>query len=100
MSKLKSEKLEENGISVGEAIDILFKIKDEALQQMDRVDENINLLTQITTSRDADKKIDILEKTYGDSDKNYEMKIKDVKQKLVGVEISLNFKKSSNLIVF
>lgn len=48
--------LEENGISLGEAIDLLFEIKEEAFIQMDRVDENIDFVTQITASRNADKK--------------------------------------------
>ena len=48
--------LEENGISVGEAIDVLFEIKNKAIEQMDEIDENMDVLTQIATSRDADKK--------------------------------------------
>ena len=74
--------LEENGISVGEAIDLLFKIKDEAIQQMDSVDESIDIITQITSSIDADKKIEIMEKTYNNSDKTPEMKIQETKHKV------------------
>ena len=57
----KVKKLEENGISVGEAIDLLFEVKDEAIKQMDKIDENMDIATQIATSRDADKK----NRTYG-----------------------------------
>ena len=78
----KVKKLEENGISVGEAIDLLFKIKDEAIHQMDSVDESIGIITQITSSIDADKKIEIMEKTYNDSDKTPEMKIQETKHKI------------------
>ncbi len=74
--------LEENGIGLGEAIDLLFEIKEEALNQMDAVDENIALVTQITESRNSDKKIELIEKAYGDSQKTPEMKVKDVKQKV------------------
>ena len=66
----KVEKLESNGISVGEAIDLLFEIKEEAFDQMDRVDENIDFVSKITDSEDANKKMELLEKTYGDSEKN------------------------------
>jgi hypothetical protein len=79
MEKVKT--LEENGIGIGEAIDLLFEIKEEAFNQMDKVDENIDIVTKIT-SIDADKKIEIMEKTYGDTEKTPEMKIKEVKQKV------------------
>ena len=77
----KVKKLEENGISIGEAVDLLFEIKSEAMHQMDEVDENIDLVTQLT-SRDADNKIELMEKTYGDSEKTPEMKIQEVKHKV------------------
>ncbi len=78
----KVEKLESNGISVGEAIDLLFEIKEEAFDQMDRVDENIDFVSKITDSEDANKKMELLEKTYGDSEKTYEIKIQEVKTKI------------------
>lgn len=74
--------LEENGISVGEAIDVLFEIKNKAIEQMDEIDENMDVITQIATSRDADKKIELMEKAYADSEKTPEMKIQDVKHKV------------------
>ena len=37
----------------------LFEIKDEALHQMDDVDENIDIVSQITASRNADKKMEL-----------------------------------------
>lgn len=77
----KVKKLEANGIGIGEAIDLLFEIKEEAMNQMDEVDENIDIITKIT-SIDADKKIEMMEKTYGDTEKTPEMKIKEVKQKV------------------
>ena len=74
--------LEENGISIGEAIDLLFEIKEEAFIQMDRVDENIDFVTQITASRNADKKKEIMENMYGDSEDTRDKKIKEAKQKV------------------
>lgn len=78
----KVKKLEENGISVGEAIDLLFEIKDEANKQMDKIDENMDIATQIATSRDPDKKIELMEKAYAESEKTPEMRIQDVKHKV------------------
>ena len=78
----KVKKLEENGISLGKAIDLLFEIKEEAMNQMDEVDENLEIIDQIATSRDADEKIEMMEKAYGNSEKTHEMKIQDVKRKV------------------
>lgn len=78
----KVKRLEENGISVGEAIDLLFEIKDEANQQMDKIDENMDIATQIATSRDPNKKIELMEKAYAESEKTPEMRIQDVKHKV------------------
>ena len=77
----KVKRLEEKGICIGEAIDLLFEIKEEAMNQMDEVDENIDIITKIT-SIESDKKIELMEKTYGDTEKTPEMKIKEVKQKI------------------
>jgi uncharacterized protein YoaH (UPF0181 family) len=78
----KVKKLEEHGISLGEAIDLLFEIRDEAFQQMDEVDENIDIVTQITSSINSEKKMELMEKSYGDSEKTPEMKVNEVKQKV------------------
>lgn len=78
----KIKELEEHGIGLGEAIELLFEIKDEALHQMDEIDENIGLVTKIAESMDASKKIELMEKAYGDSEKTTEMKIQDVKHKV------------------
>ena len=79
----KVKELKEHGISLGEAIDLLFEIKDEALHQMDEVDENIDFVTKITGSWDASKKIELMEKAYGDSEKTPELKIQEVKHKVI-----------------
>lgn len=78
----KVKRLEENGINVGEAIDLLFEIKEEALHQMDEVDKNIDLITKIAESRNSDTKLEVLKKSYGDSEKTPEMKVQEVKQKV------------------
>ena len=78
----KVKKLEKNGINVGEAIDLLFEIKNEAITQMDNVEENIEIISQIASSRDADEKIDMMEKAYGNSEKTHEMKLQEAKHKV------------------
>ena len=76
------KRLEKRGIGVGEAIDLLFEIKDEAMQQMDKVDENIGIISDYVSSRDSDEKAESLEKNFGDSDETYEMKIQEAKHKV------------------
>ena len=97
----KIKKLEENGIDLGEAVDLLFEIKDIANDQMDKVDENINLVTQITQARTDEKKIEILEKSYSDSKKKLQIwKFKKLNTELNGEEISLNFNFEFNHSLF
>ena len=78
----KVKHLEENGIGLGQAIDLLFEIKEEAFHQMDNVDENIDFVTRISESRNADNKRELMEKTYGNSEKTADMKIQEVKHKV------------------
>lgn len=78
----KVKELEKSGISLGEAIDLLFEIKNEALNQMDKVDENIEIVSQIAKTMNDDKKIEIIEKAYGNSEKTSEMKIQEVKRNI------------------
>lgn len=78
----KVKELEKSGISLGEAIDLLFEIKDKAFNQMDEVDENIEIVSQITKSMNGEKKIEIIEKAYRNYEKTPEMKIQEVKRNL------------------
>lgn len=79
----KVKQLEENGISVGDAIDLLFEAKDETLSMMDELDEDIKFFEKIKDATlDVDNKAEILDDNYGDAEKTYEMKVLDVKHKV------------------
>ena len=53
-----------------ESINLLFEIKDESLHQMDELMKILIL------------SLDLLKKSYGDSEKTPEMKVQEVKQKV------------------
>ncbi len=75
--------LEENGISVGEAIDFLFEAKEVALSQMDDVNKNLDVLDKIKdNSLDAEKRMEFLEENYGLSDETYDRKVQDIKHNI------------------
>ena len=74
----KVKKLEEQNISVGEAIDMLFEVKDETLSLADALDEDI----KIFDSFKIDKKAEILDENFGDGEKTYEMIVQDRKHKV------------------
>lgn len=79
----KVKKLEEENISVGEAIDLLFEAKTETLSLVEDVDETISLFEKVKNSTlDIDDKAEILDDNYGDVEKTYEMKVQDVKHKI------------------
>ena len=101
----KVETLKENGIEVGEAIDMLFEIKEKSSQneaeylnskldqankerkelenKLEEVNREISLYSQLKdTSLDVDQKLKILEKDYGEVDESYEMKVQDVKHNI------------------
>lgn len=79
----KVELLESNGISVGEAIDMLFEVKEGTLSLVDDVDDALSLFDKVkSTTLDVENKQKVLEDNYGDIDKSYEMKVQDVKHKI------------------
>lgn len=79
----KVETLQKQDISVGEAIDLLFEVKDEASSQINGLDDELKLFEKLyDSSLDVDKKTEILEENFGDSDKTYEMKVQNVKHKV------------------
>ena len=100
----KVEILKDNGIGVGEAIDILFDIRDDVInssdryidgkiemankqkaelkEQMAKVDEELTLYTKLKDSTvNPEQKIKIIEKEYGKMDKSYDETVHDAKLK-------------------
>ena len=80
----KVEILNEKGISVGEAIDMLFDIKEKALMDIETFDDDkIDLFSMIKdTSMDYENKAEILDENYGDSEKTYELQAQEIKAKI------------------
>ncbi|WP_432645556.1 hypothetical protein [Methanobrevibacter sp.] len=76
----KVKKLEEQGINVGQAIDMLFEAKQEVLSQIEKIEES-GLLDKVSNV-DVDNKTENLEENYGDLEKTYEMEVQDIKHKL------------------
>ena len=80
----KVEILKENGISVGEAIDALFELKEHTLPEIESIaDEQIGLFDKIKeSSLDIEGKAEALDVNYGDADKTYELKAQEIKSKI------------------
>ena len=79
----KVNHLESEGISVGDAIDKLFEMKEMALPEIESFDEDIGLIDKVKeTAMDVDGKADNLEENFGDSQKTYEMQVQDMKHKV------------------
>lgn len=80
----KVEILKQNDIDVGQAIDMLFEIKDKAMSEIENIDEEeIGIFERVKDSTfDIGAKAANLEENYGDSEKTYEMKVQDVKHKI------------------
>lgn len=78
----KVKQLEEQDISVGDAIDLLFQVKDEANIQLDNFDETISLFEKIKeVSMDVDDKQKVLGKEYSETE-TYDKTIQDAKHKI------------------
>ena len=80
----KVKELDAHGISVGDAIDKLFEMKEKALPEIDDIDEEqLGLFEKVKeTALDVDNKAEILDENYGEADKTYEMKIQEIKHKV------------------
>ena len=76
----KLNTLEANNISVGEAIDMLFKIREDIKANAPTV-EDINRLSQLVRSINSDEKQEIVKNEYTD-DETYDEKIQDVKRNI------------------
>ncbi|MDO5859595.1 hypothetical protein [Methanobrevibacter sp.] len=101
----KVELLEAQGIEVGDAIDMLFKFKEDVLvlsdnfidqrltkaneekavleEKMNEIDEEIAIYSNLKdTALDVEEKQNILEQQYGDESKTYEIRAQDAKRKI------------------
>ncbi|MBO6111160.1 MAG: hypothetical protein ILA26_03380 [Methanobrevibacter sp.] len=75
--------MEENGLSVGEAIDTLFELKDTAFKQMDAIERGISFVDELKdSSMTADKKIEAIEKRYAETGTTAEMRIQEIKHNI------------------
>ena len=76
--------LMENGVTIGEAIDTLFELKEKTLPEIESIaDEQLGLLDKIKeTSLDVDAKAEALDENYGETDKTYELKAQEIKAKV------------------
>ena len=77
------KELEDNNISVGQAIDMLFEMKEKAMPEIDAIDNDIGVFAKIKENTlDVDSKADNLDENYGEADLTYEMKVQDIKHKV------------------
>ena len=76
--------LMENGVTIGEAIDTLFELKEKTLPEIESIaDEQLGLFDKIKeTSLDVDAKAEALDENYGEADKTYELKAQEIKAKV------------------
>ena len=72
----KVKQLEAQNITVGQAIDMLFELKEKALPDIEKLEKS-GLLEV-----DVDAKAENLDENYGDSEKTYEMEVQDLKHKI------------------
>ena len=89
----KVKQLEAHDISVGDAIDKLFEMREKALPEIAQIDDaEIGLFEKVKENAlDVDNKAEILDENYGDADKTYEMKVQDVKHKISWAKDFFNF---------
>lgn len=85
----KVETLEANDISVGEAIDMLFKIKED-FKLNAPTEEDIDLLSKLVSSVKSTEKEKIVEKEYTET-KTYDDQIQKVKRNLSWSRDFFNF---------
>ena len=79
----KVEILKSNGISVGQAIDMLFEAKEETSSLFDELGVAVSAYDKVKdTALDYESKQQILKNEYEDSDKTYEMRVQDVKHSI------------------
>ncbi|MBR3139258.1 MAG: hypothetical protein IKF11_00110 [Methanobrevibacter sp.] len=89
----KVEILKANDIDIGEAIDMLFEIKEKALIDIETFDdEKISLISKIKDEMyNVEEKSEVLDENYGDGEKTYELKAQEVKAKISWAKDIFNF---------
>ncbi len=89
----KVEILKENGLTVGDAIDTLFELKEKTLPEIESIaDEQLGLIEKIKeTSLDIEGKAEVLDGNYGEADKTYELKAQEIKSKISWVNDVFKF---------
>ena len=89
----KVEILKANDIDVGDAIDMLFEVKEKALNDIETFDEEkINLIALLKNEMlDVEEKTEALDENYGGSDKTYELKVQEAKTKISWAKDIFNF---------
>ncbi len=101
----KVEILQSNGIGIGDAIDMLFKVKEDVAiqgnkffdtkiaqateektaleEEIKKIDEEIAIFNKLKdTSLDFEQKQEILEKEYGNIDDSYEVQVQNAKRNI------------------
>ena len=72
----KVKQLEAQNITVGQAIDMLFELKEKALPEIEKLEKSGLLEVDVYA------KAENLDENYGDSEKTYEMEVQDLKHKI------------------
>ena len=79
----KVEILKENDIDVGQAIDMLFEVKDKLLSDMDSIEEDKGLMDKIKDNTlDIESKAENLDENYGEGELSPEMQVLEFKHKI------------------
>ena len=79
----KVKQLESNNISIGDAIDKLFEMKEKALPEIEAIDNEMGIIDKVKEAAiDFENKAEVLDENFGDSSKTYDREIQDVKHKV------------------
>lgn len=91
MAKVKE--LDEQGIGVGDAIDMLFEVREIALPEIEAIDKDETVLFNKLkdVALDVDEKTELLDENYSEAEKTYEMKVQDAKHKVSWAKDFFNF---------
>ena len=109
----KYEIMKNNDMSIGDAIDLIFKLRDDLHVQNDvlleervaeltarkeslsdemaKLDEELSVLGKLIDSVDIDQKAEILENEYSPADGTYDRKVQDYKRTISWAKGFFNF---------
>lgn len=78
------KQLEERGIDVGQAIDMLFEIKNKALPEIEEFEREMGILDKVKqTALDINSKADFWDENYCEhEEKTPDMKIQEIKHNI------------------